>query len=198
LYKLFPKRGFKNTRHAEIMNAINLGTIQMYITMQRLDPTQPITIAAMREAGMFKASSVKHGVKLLSTGKETLTHPLTIRVNRASAAAIAAVEETGGSVVSVHLNKLALRTELRPEKFSDAPIPKRARPPPKYQPYYTSYHKRGYLNPAVQMYNWFRQKKETHDPRIDDLEKRFEELLEINKKKFVAQEEKQLTGESTA
>lgn len=194
LYKLFPKRGFKNTRHAEIMNGVNLGTIQMYITMQRLDPTQPITIAAMKEAGMFKSSAVKHGVKLLSAGKENLTYPLTIRVNRASAAAIAAVEAAGGSVVSVHLNRLALRTEMRPEKFKDGPIPKHARPPPKYQPYYTSYYKRGYLNPAVQMFNWFQKKKQNNDPSVDELETKFQELLEANKKRFGVQE--QVSAES--
>lgn len=198
LYKLFPKRGFKNTRHAELMNGVNLGTIQTYITMQRLDPTQPITIAAMKDAGMFKSNAVKHGIKLLSAGKEQLTHPLTIRVNRASAAAIAAVEAAGGSVVSVHLNRLALRTELRPEKFKDGPLPKQARPPPKYQPYYTSYYKRGYLNPAVQMFQWFQQKKQNNDPSVDALEIKFQELLEINKKKFGVQDDTEAIGEHKA
>ena len=196
LYKLVPKRGFKNTRHAVIMNPINLGTIQMYITMQRIDPTKPITIATMKEAGLFKPNAVKHGVKLLATGKETLTHALKIRVNRASAAAIAAVEAAGGSVVSMHYNKLALRTVLRPEKFIDRPAPKHARPPPKYQPYYTSYHKRGYLNPAIQMFNWFEQKKENNDQSVDALEMKFQELLEINKKKFGVQEDNEATVES--
>jgi large subunit ribosomal protein L15 len=198
LYKLFPKRGFKNTRHAEIMNGVNLGTIQTYITMQRLDPTQPITIAAMKDAGMFKPNAVKHGIKLLSAGKEQLTHPLTIRVNRASAAAIAAVEAAGGSVVTVHLNRLALRTELRPEKFKDRPIPKHARPPPKYQPYYTSYYKRGYLNPAVQMFNWFQRMKQNNDPSVDAMETKFQQLLEMNKKKFGVQDDKDAVAEPTA
>lgn len=30
-------------------------------------------------------------------------------------------------------------------------LPRRARPPPKYMPYYTNYEKRGYLNPKVQL-----------------------------------------------
>jgi large subunit ribosomal protein L15 len=189
LYKLFPKRGFKNIRHATTMNGINLGTIQMYVTMRRLDPTQPITLAAMKDAGMFKANAVKHGVKLLATGSEQLKQPLTIKVNRASASAIAAVEEAGGSVVTVHLNRLSLRTELRPEKFTDGRVPKHARPPPKYQPYYTSYHKRGYLNPAVQMFTWFQKKKLGNDSDVAVLETKFQDLLSISKKKFGVQEE---------
>ena len=68
-YKLFPKRGFKNTRHETLMNGVNLGTIQTYIDMQRLDPEKPITVTALKDAGLFKPSAVKHGVKLLASGK---------------------------------------------------------------------------------------------------------------------------------
>lgn len=196
LFRLFPKRGFKNVRHATPMTPINLGTIQMNIAMRRLDPTEPITLNAMKEAGMFKANDVKHGVKLLATGKELLTQPLTITVNRASASAIAAVEELGGTVVTVHLNRLSLRTELRPEKYTDAQLPRNARPPPKYQPYYTSYHKRGYLNPAVQMMNWF-DSKSKDDSSVSELETRFQELLSASKKKFGVEERAEVDGESS-
>jgi large subunit ribosomal protein L15 len=160
-YKLFPKRGFKNTRHETVMNGVNLGTIQTYIDMHRLDPEKPITVTALKDAGLFKPSAVKHGVKLLASGKEMLKQPLTIQLNRASASAVEAVEAfEGGSVQTVHYNKLALRTALRPEKFVDKYQPKHARPPPKWQPYYTSWHKRGYLNPAVQMRGWFEKQQQ--------------------------------------
>lgn len=190
-YKLFPKRGFKNTRHEAIMNGVNLGTIQMYIDMKRLNPDVPITVTALKLAGLFKANAVKNGVKLLAAGKETLKQPVTIQLNRASESAVAAVEAAGGSVKTVHYNKLALRTALRPEKFGSVDSnnknnkqqPKHARPPPKWQPYYTSWHKRGYLNPAVQMLGWF---EKTED---ESLEGKFEELLSISKKKFAIPEE---------
>jgi large subunit ribosomal protein L15 len=191
-WRLLPKRGFKNTRHGTPMNAVNLGTIQMYIDMQRLDPTVPITITSLKEAGVFKANAVKDGVKLLASGKEMLKQPLDIRVNRASAAAIAAVEAIpGGTVTSIHANQLALRTLLRPEKYATATStsthsendteqlsprpsrPKHARPPPKLQPYYTSWDKRGYLNPAVQLQAWLQQQKE--DGAL--LESKFAQLL---------------------
>jgi large subunit ribosomal protein L15 len=197
LFRLVPKRGFKNVAHATPMTPINLGTIQMNIAMRRLDPTQPITLAAMKDAGMFKANDVKHGVKLLAAGKESITQPLTIKVNRASATAIAAVEKLGGTVVSVHLNRLSLRTELRPEKYADGPVPKNARPPPKYQPYYTSYHKRGYLNPAVQMRNWFASKKRDEDSAVSNLEQKFQELLSASKKKFGAEDRAAINGDAT-
>ena len=109
LWKLLPKRGFRNTRHGTPMNGINLETIQNYITMGRINPNEPITLSAMHQAGIFKANAVKHGVKLLATG--TLTQPnLHIVVNRASQAAISAVEDKGGRVTTVHLNRLALRS----------------------------------------------------------------------------------------
>lgn len=215
-WKLLPKRGFKNSRHATPMNAVNLGTLQMFMDMNRLDPNLPITISSLKRAGLFKANAVKHGVKLLASG--SLQVPVHIRVNRASAAAIAAVEAIGGSVTTIHTNQLALRTLLRPEKFiqatdyitnddgnesvhsmdnnnnsnnnrttrkkSNSPIkvmPKHARPPPKLQPYYTSWEKRGYLNPAVQMRHWFQQQQQqqnqTDGSSGSDLEDRFAALL---------------------
>lgn len=185
-YKLFPKRGFKNTRHETLMNGVNIGTIQMYIDMKRLDPEQPITVTTLKQAGLFKANAVKHGVKLLAAGKDMLKQPVAVHVNRASESAVDAVEAMGGSVVSVHYNKLALRTALRAEKFVDKVQPKHARPPPKWQPYYTSWHKRGYLNPAVQMRLWF----EKQQSDSSDLESKFEELLSISEKKFVVPEDR--------
>ena len=49
----------------------------------------------------------------------------------------------------MHYNRLALRALLKPDKF--AALPRRAKPPPKLMTYYTSYDKRGFLVPAVQL-----------------------------------------------
>lgn len=173
LYRRLPKRGFTNV-HAEEMVPINVGTLQDYIDMGRLpvpaaDGDRPLTIKDLVDAGITKASSVKHGVKLLGKGQYRLRSPIKIEVSRASDKAIAAIERAGGEITTVHYNRLALRALLKPEKFAGADgadredeggssndsskpvVPRQARPPPKLMPYYTSYDKRGYLSPLVQL-----------------------------------------------
>jgi len=55
-------------------------------------------------------------------------------------------------VTCVHLNRLALRSLLKPERYG-ADLPRRARPPPKLMPLYLDYDRRGYLSPEVQFRN---------------------------------------------
>lgn len=151
-YKRIPKRGFTNV-HKEEMLPLNVGTLQDYVDMGRLrvpgpeDP--PLTMKDFVDAGIAKNNSIKHGMKLLSKGKERLITPLKIEVSRASSAAIQAIETIGGEITTVHYNRLALRALLKPHKFDI--IPKRARPPPKLMTYYTNYDKRGYLSPQIQL-----------------------------------------------
>ena len=148
-FKRIPKRGFKN-KNAEAMTPVNVGTLQDYIDMGRLVPSdEPFTIKNLADAGIVKPSSVKHGVKILAKGKERVKTPFKIEISRASEEAIAAIESVGGEITTVHYNRLALRALLKPEKFDI--IPKRARPPPKLMQYYTDYDKRGYLSPEIQM-----------------------------------------------
>ena len=109
----------------------------------------PLNMKDLVAAGITKNSSIKHGIKLLAKGKERLRTPLKIEISRASTGAIEAIEAVGGEITTVHYNRLALRALLKPEKF--AIIPKRARPPPKLMPYYTSHENRGYLSPQAQM-----------------------------------------------
>ena len=160
-YKLFPKRGFNNKRHETPMLPINLSSIQNMIDMGRLDPSQTIGLREMQLAGLFKANTVKGGVKLLGDG--TLRQAVDLQVSRASKSAVQAVEAAGGTVQSVHYNALALRALLRPHKYGDAP-PAQARPPPKFQSYYTRWENRGYLHPAVQMREWL----QTQDASVQE------------------------------
>ena len=172
LYKRLPKRGFTNV-HAEEMVPVNVGTLQDYIDMGRLplpaDGDRPLTLKDLVDAGITKASSVKHGIKLLGKGQYRLRSPIKIEVSRASDKAIAAIERAGGEITTVHYNRLALRALLKPEKFAGADgvdnededgsgsdsskpvVPRQAKPPPKLMPYYTSYDKRGYLSPLLQL-----------------------------------------------
>ena len=194
------------------MLSLNVGTIQDYIDMGRLsvdatgeDAKLPVwTMKDLLDAGMFTASSVKHGIKLLAKGKERLTTPFRLEISRASESAIEAVESIGGEVTTVHYNKLALRALLKPHKFgagtetngdddaddneggfevlpnrnnSKTPraLPKFARPPPKWQPYYTNWKNRGYLSVEAQMRKLLSERPE--------LEEKFTRALEEAKKK---------------
>mmetsp|Transcript_18769 Transcript_18769/g.46498 ORF Transcript_18769/g.46498 Transcript_18769/m.46498 type:complete len:293 (+) Transcript_18769:266-1144(+) len=189
-YKLLPKRGFTNKRHKADMLAINLGTIQDYVDMGRLlstsstssdgdnnKTTTVITLKDLCDAGICTHSSIKHGVKLLAKGKERLTTPLQLEISRASTQAIEAVEAIGGQVTTVHYNRLALRALLKPDKFVQ--LPKFARPPPKWQPYYTNWDEnRGYLSVQAQMRNLLKERPE--------LEEAFTKALEEQQSKLAA------------
>ena len=196
-FKLLPKRGFTNKRHKTEMLSLNVGTIQDFIDMGRLsidnnnsDGIPAWNMKHLLDAGMFTASSVKHGIKLLANGKEKLTTPFKLEISRASETAIASVEAIGGEVTTVHYNRLALRALLKPHKFALPPggneddeggygfdeslpnrnnskpsraLPKFARPPPKWQPYYTSWKNRGYLSVQAQMRKLLLERPELED-----------------------------------
>ncbi|KAL7533466.1 hypothetical protein ACHAXR_005251 [Thalassiosira sp. AJA248-18] len=191
-YKRLPKIGkLKNSKFKLELIPLNVGKVQDYITMGRLIPERSDGVITMKDfvnAGMFPASSIKSGVKLLGDGKEFLKDKLHIEVPWASKSAIEAIESKGGFVTTVHYNRLALRAHLKPHKFPMKPesmlamenedgedadgseldvhdmhlLPRRARPPPKYMPYYTDYAKRGYLHPKVQLERKKRGLKEIH------------------------------------
>ena len=176
-YKRMPKIGKMTNANFKLnLVPLNVGKVQDYITMGRLKSGRNDGVLTMRDfviAGMMPSSSIKTGVKLLGDGKEYIKDALLIEVPFASASAISAIENAGGYVTTVHYNRLALRAHLKPHKFPSKPdilltreygeqyanldvhdthlLPRRARPPPKYMPYYTDYSKRGYLNPRVQL-----------------------------------------------
>jgi large subunit ribosomal protein L15 len=203
-FKLLPKRGFTNKRHKAEILSLNVGTIQDFIDMGRLsivnsnsDGIPAWNMKDLLDAGMFTASSVKHGIKLLAQGKEKLTTPFKLEISRASETAIDAVEAIGGEVTTVHYNRLALRALLKPHKFalgtggneddeggygfdevlpnrnnSKTPraLPKFARPPPKWQPYYTNWKNRGYLSVQAQMRKLLSERPELEDTFTKALE----------------------------
>lgn len=173
-YKLLPKRGFKNKPHKTDMLSVNVGTIQDFIDMGRLPQIEEGKVLTMKDfldAGIATSSSIKHGMKLLANGKERLRSPIQLEINRASKEAIRAVEQAGGEVTTVHYNRLALRALLKPEKFEQ--LPKFARPPPKWQPYYTNWHEhRGYLSVQAQMRQLLKGRPELQAAFADALEAR--------------------------
>jgi len=93
LYRRLPKRGFNNPFSKDFAE-INLSKLQVAIDAGRLDPKQPVTGDSLLKSGLVSRN--KDGVKLLARGE--LKVKLDIHVERASKAAIAAVEKAGGSV----------------------------------------------------------------------------------------------------
>jgi large subunit ribosomal protein L15 len=93
LHRRLPKRGFNNI-FAKKYNELNLGRIQEAVDSGRLDGKKPITIEALKEAGLIRRA--KDGVRLLGHGE--LKAKLAFEVTGASASAIKAVEGAGGTV----------------------------------------------------------------------------------------------------
>jgi large subunit ribosomal protein L15 len=105
LYMRLPKRGFYN-HFANDFAVINLGRIQAAIDSGKLAVKDTITAADLAAAGLVSAA--RNGVRLL--GKGELKARLSFEVAGASASAIAAVEQAGGSVTTtfkktVHMNR---------------------------------------------------------------------------------------------
>ena len=92
IYRRLPKRGFKNP-FAKTFAVVNLDTIQKAVDAGKLNASA-IDIKALMEAGVI--SKELDGVRLLARG--AITSNVTISVNSASKAAVAAVEKAGGKV----------------------------------------------------------------------------------------------------
>ncbi len=93
LHRRLPKRGFNNV-FAKKLNELNLGRIQQAVDAGLLDGKKPITVAALKEAGLIRRE--KDGVRLLGNGE--LKAKLAFEVTGASQSAIKAVEAQGGTV----------------------------------------------------------------------------------------------------
>jgi large subunit ribosomal protein L15 len=93
LYRRLPKRGFTkpNAKHYAV---VNLGLIQKFIDLGKLDATADITEDAIIAAGLTKQKL--DGIRVLAKGE--LKAKATIIVTGASAAAVEAVAKAGGSL----------------------------------------------------------------------------------------------------
>ena len=92
IYRRLPKRGFKNP-FAKEFAVVNLDTIQKAVDAGKLNAAA-MDVAALMNAGVI--SKELDGVRLLARG--AITSSVTISVNSASKAAVAAVEKAGGKV----------------------------------------------------------------------------------------------------
>ncbi len=94
LYRRLPKRGFVNI-FRKAYAPVNLGAIQRALDAGKLPADGPITEAALEAAGLVRTGKLD-GVRLLAEGE--ISRAVTVQVSGASAAAIAKVEQAGGSV----------------------------------------------------------------------------------------------------
>ena len=93
LYRRLPKRGFTKPNQKQYA-VINLGLIEKFISLGKLDIKAEITEDMLVEAGLTKG---KHdGIRILNKG--AITSAVKLNVTGASAAAIEAVKAAGGSL----------------------------------------------------------------------------------------------------
>jgi large subunit ribosomal protein L15 len=116
LHRRLPKRGFNNI-FAKKYNELNLGRIQAAVDSGRLDGKKPITIEALKDAGLIRRA--KDGVRLLGYGE--LKSKLAFEVTGASGPAIKAIEAAGGTVTlkSITGREAPAADALKAKKRSD-------------------------------------------------------------------------------
>lgn len=93
IYRRLPKRGF-NALNPKEYSVINVGRVQKAVDAGRLDSKGSIDGAVLEAAGLVRAR--RDGIRLLAAGE--VTSKLTLTVDYATPAAVAAIEKAGGSV----------------------------------------------------------------------------------------------------
>lgn len=141
-YLRVPKHGIKNVNKKNYV-PLNLNRLQYFIDCGRIDSCKPINMNTLWRTGAV--SKVGDGVCLLATGSGMFSSKIDIEVSRASKKAIDAVESQGGKITCAYYTKLGLRVLLKPLKFDEKRMPRRAAPPKKLQKYYMDPSNRGYL-----------------------------------------------------
>lgn len=96
LHRRLPKRGFRS-RNRKDFNEVSVETLQAAIDIGRLDGSKPVTVAALREAGIVRREL--DGVRILGGGE--LKAKLALTVDHATASAKAAIEKAGGSITLI-------------------------------------------------------------------------------------------------
>lgn len=95
LYQRLPKRGF-NKPNRKSYAVVNLGIIQKFIDLKKLDAKAEITEDALVAAGIVCRKL--DGVRVLAKGE--FSAKVALNVTGASKSAVAAVEKAGGSITT--------------------------------------------------------------------------------------------------
>jgi large subunit ribosomal protein L15 len=118
IYRRLPKRGFKNL-FRKVYAPVNLDRLQAAVDAGRIDPGRPVDLLTLRAAGLI--SKRLDGVRLLARGE--LTTALTIEVDSASKAAVAAVAKAGGKLVLAQVPAEPPPVEAPPDDAPPAGAP---------------------------------------------------------------------------
>ena len=94
MYRRLPKRGF-NKPNQERFAVINLGLIEKFIGLGKLDAKGPISEDMLVAAGL--TGHKRDGIRILNKGE--IKTAVNLSVAGASAAAIEAIKAAGGSIV---------------------------------------------------------------------------------------------------
>ena len=96
LYRLLPKRGFKNINR-KIYETINVESLNVFE-----DGTE-VTPELLFETKLLKKNKAKAGVKILGDGE--LEKKLTIKAHKFTKSAVEKIEQAGGSVETIEVKK---------------------------------------------------------------------------------------------
>ena len=99
IYMRLPKRGF-NVPSPKKVVSINLGVLQKFIDLKKIDPKKEISEKVLTECGLVRRKL--DGIKILGKGK--ITSKVTINISEASKSAISAIEKVGGNVKIIKNN----------------------------------------------------------------------------------------------
>ena len=93
LYQRLPKRGF-NKPNRKKFAVVNLGILQKFIDLKKIDTSAAITEDVMVASGLVRRKL--DGIRVMAKGE--LTSKVELQVTGASKAAVAEVEKAGGSL----------------------------------------------------------------------------------------------------
>jgi large subunit ribosomal protein L15 len=96
IYRRLPKRGFTKPNQLDF-NEVSLARLQAGVDAGKLDPKQPVDMAALIAAGIV--SKPRDGVRVLGQGE--LKAKLDLHVNHATKSAAAAIEKVGGKLTVI-------------------------------------------------------------------------------------------------
>lgn len=114
LYQRLPKRGFSNAAFGKKFATVSLARLQEAVDKKLIDAKGTIDSNALIEAKVITRKF--DGVRVLSNGAQNLKARLNLKVEGASAAAIAAIEKAGGKVEVIEAETKGPR-----HKSKDAP-----------------------------------------------------------------------------
>ena len=124
LYKRVKKSGFTNEAYGRPLRTINLSQIQALVDRGLIDPSKPVTMKTLYDAGLFSRVP-EHGIKLCSAGALWFQAKLDLYITSASETARAVIEASGGRVTTVYYNPSGIRAFLKGEgsPFPGQPLP---------------------------------------------------------------------------